>query len=227
MPPAQREVWSGSELRRLLAERAGLELSAGMWSNTTNGRLQLDDLSTSLQEQIPASTYPNIRFTRVRTNLGNETSQHFALDEGKGKNSSGELEKVSLTGLGAGLWKPVTAHQRLFFSTPDKPVSASKSSPMGSRVEPRIKKVKDKPDVEILDIGADVWNPQLVEYFVAALQPGDKPQPWAAAAHQLRYAAAHFDDPTLLPLPLHLTRKADEYLLPAYQLDARITEANG
>lgn len=28
MAAAQREVWSGSELRRLLAERAGLELSA-------------------------------------------------------------------------------------------------------------------------------------------------------------------------------------------------------
>lgn len=28
MAPAQREVWTGAELRRLLAERAGLQLSA-------------------------------------------------------------------------------------------------------------------------------------------------------------------------------------------------------
>ncbi|MFF5230315.1 RNaseH domain-containing protein [Dactylosporangium sp. NPDC000521] len=199
----------------------------GMWSNTSNGRLRLDDLSTNIREQVPASTYRNIRFVRVRTNLGNETPQHFALDEGKGENDNGELEKTSLIGLSAGLWRPASAHHRLFFSTPDKPATASKTSPKGSRVEPRIKKSKDKPDVEILDIGAEVWNPQLVEYFVAALQTGDKPESWAAAAHQFRYAAAHFDDPTLLALPLHLARKAGEYLLPAYQIDSKITETEG
>ncbi|SDS42071.1 RNaseH domain-containing protein [Actinoplanes derwentensis] len=199
----------------------------GMWANTTNGRLRLDDLSTNIHEQLPASKYPNIRFIRVRTNLGDETAQHFAIAEGKTENDRGEQEKISLIGLSAGLWKPSSAHHRLFFSTPDKPATASKTSPKGSRVEPRIKKSKDHPDVEILDIGADVWNPQLAEYFVAALQPGDKPDPWAAAAHQFRYAAAHYDDPTLLALPLHLARKAGEYLLPAYQLDAKITEADG
>jgi hypothetical protein len=199
----------------------------GVWTNTSNGRLRLDDLSTSIQEHIPASKYRNIRFVRVRTNLGNETSQHFALAEVKDKNDNGELETISQIGLSAGLWMPTSAHKRLFFSTPDKPVTASKTSPRGSRVETRIKKSKDKPDVEILDIGADVWNPQLLECFVAALQVGDKSEPWAAAAHQLRYVAAHYDDPTLLPLPLHLARKAGEYLLPAYQLDVKITESEG
>ncbi|BEL01831.1 hypothetical protein Q0Z83_000220 [Actinoplanes sichuanensis] len=193
------------------------------WYNTSNGRLRLDELSTS-DIHVPATRYPNIRFVRVRTNLNKETSQHFAYAERKEQDPEGKLTTIKTIGLSAGLWRPDSTNSRLFFSTPDKPVTASKTSPRGSRLELRVKKVKDRPDEFVLDIGAEVWNPQLVEYFVAALQPGDNPAPWAAAAHQYRYAAAHYDDPTVLPLPLHLARKAGEYLFPAYQLDASISE---
>ena len=44
--------------------------------------------------------------------------------------------------------------------------------------------------------------PSLVELAVAALQPGDEPWPWAAAAHLWRFEADRFPD--TLQLPLHL-----------------------
>ncbi|MGB9752773.1 pPIWI_RE module domain-containing protein [Roseiflexus castenholzii] len=62
------------------------------------------------------------------------------------------------------------------------------------------------------------WNPAIVEFTVAALQPGDDPQRWAAYAHALRQALSHYDGATVLPLPLHLAKLASEY---AIALDPR------
>jgi hypothetical protein len=52
----------------------------------------------------------------------------------------------------------------------------------------------------------------MAELTVAALQPGDDPWVWAAIAHELRMSAQHFTDATVLPLPLHLAKKMEEYV---------------
>jgi len=85
----------------------------------------------------------------------------------------------------------------------------------------RPKKKENSPRL-VVDISSDVWNPQLVEFTAAALQDGDAPAPWVAAAHQTRYLAAHHDDATVLPHVLHLARLAGQYLQPAHQLDDKI-----
>ncbi|NCC37748.1 MAG: DUF3893 domain-containing protein, partial [Chloroflexia bacterium] len=61
------------------------------------------------------------------------------------------------------------------------------------------------------------WNPALIELTVAALQPGDKPDNWAAYTHALRKAMIHYKGATVLPLPLHLAEAVAEY---AIALDA-------
>lgn len=46
MTAAQREVWTGAELRRLLAERAGLEMSSASISALLNGQPSQIKLNT-------------------------------------------------------------------------------------------------------------------------------------------------------------------------------------
>lgn len=57
------------------------------------------------------------------------------------------------------------------------------------------------------------WNPAIVEITVAALQPGDTPLAWAAYTHELRQALIHYDEATVLPLPLHLAELMAEYAI--------------
>ncbi len=71
---------------------------------------------------------------------------------------------------------------------------------------------------------AHVWNQQFIELFVAAVQPGDMPDHWAALTHDLRWAAPYSDVTTTLPWPLHLATQIDEYLLPARISDMDITD---
>jgi hypothetical protein len=61
-----------------------------------------------------------------------------------------------------------------------------------------------------------VWNHQLVELAVAGLQAADDPdgEAWAALAHDLRWAAPHHREPTVLPWPLHLAQLVGEYIVP-------------
>lgn len=57
------------------------------------------------------------------------------------------------------------------------------------------------------------WNPGLVELTVACVQPEDNPSLWAALAHELRHIALHHDEPLKLPLPLHLAKLIEDYVL--------------
>ncbi len=62
MAAAQREVWTGTELRRLLAERAGLELSAAsVWALLTKEPSQIK-LSTLLAFVTALECTPNDLF---------------------------------------------------------------------------------------------------------------------------------------------------------------------
>ncbi len=195
----------------------------GNWKTTTNARLTLDNFATTVGTYVAASRHPGVRYIRTRTNLSQETAQHYAHAERTVPDGKGGEEIQRMIGISAGLWHPATPHGRTFLSTPDKPPTAAKSAPKGSRIEQRTRKTKDGGEVQVVDIGADVWNPQLVELFVATIQDGDNPAAWAAAAHQYRYVAAHYDDPTLLPLPMHHGLRAGEYLLPGHQLDTKLT----
>ncbi|RNH98872.1 DUF3893 domain-containing protein [Micromonospora aurantiaca] len=196
----------------------------GVWKTTANTNIRIDSLATTTEAHVPAAQHPHVRYVRVRTNLSQETTQHYAYAEHKVEEDDGTTSTIKIIGLSAGLWQPGSSHGRTFLSTPDKPATASGSSPKGSRIELRRARRKDGTEHDVLDIASDVWNPQLVEFFVGALQQDDKPAAWAAAAHQYRYVAAHYDDPTLLPLPMHHGHRAGEYLLPGHMLGDAISE---
>jgi pPIWI_RE module N-terminal domain/RNaseH domain of pPIWI_RE/MID domain of pPIWI_RE len=184
------------------------------WKNLANSRLRPNDIARASITD-PISRYPGLRHIRVRTNLGGQTPQHYAVD-------------ADNVGISAGLWRSPT-NELLFYSTPDKPATASTSSPRGSKLEPRLNRPRNKqnPSRLVVDISSDIWNPQLVEFAVAGRQDGDNPAAWAAAAHQARYLATHHDDATVLPHVLHLARLAGQYLLPAHQLDDDIEITDG
>ena len=57
------------------------------------------------------------------------------------------------------------------------------------------------------------WNPGLVELTVACIQPNDEIFPWAALTHELRHLALHYDEALKLPLPLHLAKQIEDYVL--------------
>ncbi|MFG2379175.1 RNaseH domain-containing protein [Streptomyces sp. NPDC048504] len=175
----------------------------------TNPNLAADRLAFHQDKPLAVEDHKGLRHIRLRTNVGNETAQHFAF----GKDGPGKQ-----VGVGAGLWASKD-NDRLFFATADKPSTAGPGSPGGSRLEQHWGKVsKDREDWK-LDTLKDVWNPQLLELLVAVKQNGDSPAAWAALAHQRRYAAAHFADPLMLPIELHLAYKLGEVLLPSHQLE--------
>jgi hypothetical protein len=83
---------------------------------------------------------------------------------------------------------------RLFFNTASKPNTSAAAN-----------KGKDKYPTERYAV------PSIVEVIPIALQPEDKPELWASAVNQWRDMSILFNDMTLLPLPLALARKMDEY----------------
>lgn len=175
----------------------------------TNPNLAADRLAFHPDKPLTADDFKGLRHIRLRTNVGNETAQHFAF---------GKHGPDKQVGVGAGLWASKD-NDRLFFATADKPSTAGPGSPGGSRLERHWGKVsKDREDWK-LDTRKDVWNPQLLELLVAVKQNGDSPAAWAALAHQRRSAAAHFADPLMLPIELHLGHKLGEVLLPSHQLE--------
>ncbi|MEV7676481.1 RNaseH domain-containing protein [Streptomyces sp. NPDC088752] len=176
----------------------------------TNPNLVADRLAFHPDRPLDAGRYKGLRHIRLRTNTGDESAQHFSYGKG------GPQSRV---GVGAGLWAS-EGNERLFFSTADKPKTAGPGSPGGSRLEWHEGKNRDKEIVLKIDTLKDVWNPQLLELLVAVKQKDDPAAAWAALAHQRRTAAAHFADPTTLPVELHLAFKLSSTLLPSHQLES-------
>jgi hypothetical protein len=139
---------------------------------------------------------------RVRTSDGGETPQCFG-------------EEDEDLGFPKGLWR-MGGDGRVFGSTANKPVTAKHLSAAQSKFESwqtrTHKNYYARPD-------AHAFNPRLVELTVAAIQQGDAPWIWAALAHELRFVAPHHDDAITLPLPLHLAKLMEEYVLPLSQLE--------
>jgi len=176
----------------------------------SNAGVVQDELAFASGGAIAIDDRKGLRHVRLRTNLRDETSQHFGarLDE-KGK--------VIDAGVGCGLWADAD-NPRLFYSTGNKPATAGPGSPKGSRIEPHWGRIgKDKEEGWKTHTLMDMWNPQLLELAVIVAAPDDEPAAWAALAHQHRYSAAHFSDALLLPGVLHLARKLGDGLVPAHR----------
>ena len=149
---------------------------------------------------IPVSTYPGLRHVRVRTSERDEAAECFALNDDDQEGHS------------AAYWP---SSGRIFLSTGDKPVSASKAVKSASKIVPRWKDGKlVNPSTKTM-----VWNHRPLEYTVAAIQEDDEPEDWAALTHQLRWAAPHYDNALALPWPLMVAKKLAEYVMPVQLLE--------
>jgi len=166
------------------------------WPDIKNSELAIDQIT--FEGDPVGNSAPQLRHVRIRTNHDDETPQCYGLrDEG--------------VGLPAGLWR-LPGTERTFASTGGKPGSAkTHGSPMGSRIEIRL----NKAGQAILEDQKEAWNPQLVEFTVASMLPADDPAVWAALAHAQRRIGETFTDTLILPIALHLARKAAEYAIPS------------
>lgn len=154
------------------------------WSWLSNPNLTADAIRfNSFEAGNAPAELPFLRVVNIRTDERSETPEHFAENSFDGKPSF-------LSGV-----YPI--HERAFYSLAGKPVTQSKLR--------RDAEKSTRPEMS-------AWNPSLIEMNAAFLQPNDEPQNWAKLAHLLRNVSANFADETKLPLPLHLAKKADEYL---------------
>ncbi|BCY13184.1 pPIWI_RE module domain-containing protein [Actinoplanes sp. L3-i22] len=167
----------------------------GPWKALTNRQLELDSLVFGTTK-VPMKELLGLRHVRVRTVEGGETPECY----GVAGNDTGQP---------GGLWRYLV--DRLYGSTTGKPVTQTSALKGASKViagEHQGKPTAPRPQ-------GNVWNAQFVELFVAGLQDGDRPEHWAALAHDLRNGAPYVRDATILPWPLHLAYQIEEYLLPA------------
>ncbi len=167
----------------------------GPWKAITNSHLKLDSLEFG-NVQVPMKELPGLRHVRVRTVEGGETPECYGIAGNE-------------TGQPSGLWRYLA--DRLYGSTAGKPVTQTSALKGASKVVPgehQGKPTTPRPQ-------GNVWNAQFVELFVAGIQEGDRPEHWAALAHDLRNGAPYVRDTTVLPWPLHLAYQIEEYLLPA------------
>lgn len=182
-----------------------------VWPGLNNGQLARDMITFHGEPPTRLALYgTDLRMVLLRdTNSRGETSQWYA---------PGETEEET-PGFSAGLWVASDAgpDHRVFVSTVGKP-------PTAGTVRRDLRKLV--PD-EAWPHGpaATAWNPQALELTVlcclseAALAADgrtdttpDQPAVVAAAVHQLRFHDEYH--PLSLPLPLHLAKLAEEYVLP-------------
>jgi hypothetical protein len=182
----------------------------GSWTWLRNATLAVDRLGFAGEDAQRLAAYgSDLRFVLTRDGAGREeTPQWYA-----------PAADDAVAGLASGLWTSPEAvvESRLFVSVTDKPANAGKvhkgamklgphpSWPKGPSVVGRNPRYLELVLVGCLsakalaDAGAEDCTP-------------DIPATWAALAHQLR---SHDDYPPLArPLPLHLAKLCEEYVLP-------------
>jgi hypothetical protein len=152
-----------------------------------------------------------LRLVRIRGSASRETPQWW-----------GVAEPGKASGQPAGLWAhaidghdPRPDEDRVFYSTTERP-QTHPISPSLDRLTTRVTAAGNLTS----QAGTTAWNPALVEIVVLGCHPdgstaalGDRPESIALAIHQLRQAP-DYPDALALPLPLHLAKKAQEYILP-------------
>jgi PAS domain-containing protein len=152
---------------------------------------------------------PDLRLVQVRDrNSREEVPQWYAHKDDEGS-----------PGFSLGVWQPIDAavDNRVFASTADVPASAGKVKRGLLKLVPSA----DYPHAPSIA----ARNPQYLEITVvgclseAALAVSgrddvlpDKPAAWAALTHQLRFVDDYV--PLSRPLPLHLAKLVEEYVLP-------------
>lgn len=53
----------------------------------------------------------------------------------------------------------------------------------------------------------------MIEIYPIQLQKGDNPDEWVHYTNSLRVGAIQYDEATIMPLPIHLATKLQEYIL--------------
>ena len=53
----------------------------------------------------------------------------------------------------------------------------------------------------------------MIEIYPIQLQKGDHPDEWVHYTNSLRKGAVQYDEETVMPLPMHLAAKLQEYIL--------------
>ncbi|MEV3854920.1 RNaseH domain-containing protein [Streptomyces sp. NPDC050095] len=180
----------------------------------SNGLLEPDAIAFNPKNPLPEGRLKGVRHLRLRTNLRDETSQHYSYADGA---DPGDV------GVGSHFWRDPN-RPRHFFSTGKKPATAGGGSPQGSRVEAHWARTGTDKDGDKTygmkhETRQDVWNPQLLEIVVARHAPDDNLPAWASIPHQQRYEATHFSDPLQLPAVLHLGYSVAKHILPDYLVE--------
>jgi len=164
------------------------------WSWLYNRQITIDSLAFSRNETpMPITAFPGLRVVRVRDSQGHQTPEWYA-QAGDEQGFSGGLFRMG---------------ERIFASTCNPPQqfkfnrNLSKISSWSNRNGKWSAPAPEK----------SVWNPGLLELTVAGIQPDDEIWTWAALTHELRSVALHYDEALGLPLPLHLAKQIEEYVL--------------
>lgn len=169
------------------------------WKWLTNGNIATDTVAFAKEPQQPVEKLKGLRIVRVRDNQRQETPEWYAQNEVL-------AEKDKEQGWSEGIFQ---MGERVFASTYNKPKQFQKSvnlSKVSSSTNKKGKALEASPDVAFR-------NPGLVELTVACIQPDDEILPWAAITHKLRHIALQYDEALKLPLPLHLAKQMEEYVL--------------
>lgn len=169
------------------------------WPYIANKHLVADHIRFGSEDLRPIRDLPGLRLLRLRDATDQETAEWFARDGAKASVTKG-LFRIG---------------ERVFASTYGRP-KQFKISPEQSKTQAY--QVRHPKTGEIITKEADPsaysWNPGIVEVTVAAMQRGDDPARLAFVPHILRAQAVHFDEALALPLPLHLAKLAQEYVIP-------------
>ena len=169
------------------------------WKWISNTNLVCDAVAFRAGEPVaPISEWPGLRIVRVRDGQSHETPEWFA-EEADRRSASQGLFKMG---------------ERVYASTHEKPKQMTNYMHAMSKAEDWTS--PNRPDViRSKRLNVSTWNPGLYELTVAALQPedGGNAAPWAYLTHDLRKSCLHFEDATALPLPLHLAKLMEEYIL--------------
>ncbi|EIV91821.1 pPIWI_RE module domain-containing protein [Frankia sp. QA3] len=178
------------------------------WTWVQDGRVERDLIRTGA---APAGR-PNswLRLVRLRTGDQRETPPWWGVASSEGVN-----------GLPADLWESGDQEDcRIFYSTTSKASTAMRSAVEAHKLNGRSIRTGKRAGQWTIDIDRSAWNPGLVEIAVLACHPseGDDPRALAMAVHQLRQAP-DYRNALRRPLPLHLAQKAQEYILPMWEVD--------
>ncbi|MFE1320898.1 pPIWI_RE module domain-containing protein [Kitasatospora phosalacinea] len=181
-----------------------------VWPGLSNGRLAKDTVAFQGEPPVRLAVHgQDLRVVLLRdANHRSETPEWYA---------PGQSEEEP-PGFSAGLWasRGAGGDNRVFLSTVGKP-------PTAGTVRRDLRKLVPDPAWPH-GPAATAWNPQALELTVlGCLSPSalqgtgridvepDRPAVIAAAAHQLRFHDEYH--PLSRPLPLHLAKLAEEYVL--------------